>query len=96
MVRILDKPYLDLSTPIGKGFLAMLSAMAEDERERIGRRAAQGLVEAKKRGVHLGRKPKLSPDQKTEAARMVRDGKGCEEVGRLFKVSAATISRISV
>jgi DNA invertase Pin-like site-specific DNA recombinase len=35
LVRVLDKPHLDLTTPIGRGFIAFLSAMAEDERQRI-------------------------------------------------------------
>ncbi|MDF1671581.1 MAG: recombinase family protein [Roseovarius sp.] len=34
-VRVLDKQWLDLTTPMGKGILAFLSALAEDERERI-------------------------------------------------------------
>jgi len=38
-VKVLDKPSLDLTTPMGKGILAFLSALAEDERERITRRA---------------------------------------------------------
>ncbi|WP_300019206.1 recombinase family protein [uncultured Roseobacter sp.] len=41
-VKVLDKPWLDLTTPMGKGILAFLSTLAEDERERITRRA-QGL-----------------------------------------------------
>jgi DNA invertase Pin-like site-specific DNA recombinase len=32
LVKVLDKPHLDLTTPLGRGFLAFLSAMAEDER----------------------------------------------------------------
>ena len=34
-MKVLDKPHLDLTTPLGRGFLAFLSAMAEDERQRI-------------------------------------------------------------
>lgn len=34
-VKVLDKPWLDLTTPMGKGILAFLSALAEDERVRI-------------------------------------------------------------
>jgi DNA invertase Pin-like site-specific DNA recombinase len=35
LVKVLDKaPHLDLTTPLGRGFLAFLSAMAEDERQR--------------------------------------------------------------
>jgi DNA invertase Pin-like site-specific DNA recombinase len=37
-IRVLDFPSLDLSTPEGRGFLAMFSAMAERERERIVKR----------------------------------------------------------
>ena len=33
-IKVLDKPWLDLTTPMGKGILAFLSALAEDERER--------------------------------------------------------------
>jgi DNA invertase Pin-like site-specific DNA recombinase len=39
LVKVLDKPHLDLTTPLGRGFLAFLSAMAEDERQRIVKRA---------------------------------------------------------
>jgi DNA invertase Pin-like site-specific DNA recombinase len=37
LVKVLDKPHLDLTTPLGRGFLAFLSAMAEDERCRATR-----------------------------------------------------------
>jgi DNA invertase Pin-like site-specific DNA recombinase len=39
LLKVLDRPHLDLTTPIGRGFIAFLSAMAEDERERIVKRA---------------------------------------------------------
>jgi len=35
MIKVLDKPHLDLTTPIGRGFIAFLSALAKDERQRI-------------------------------------------------------------
>ena len=62
-VKVLEKPHLDLTTPIGRGFLAFLSALAEDERERITKRAADGRKAAIARGARLGRKPKLSAHQ---------------------------------
>jgi len=40
LIKVLDKPYLDLTIPLGRGFIAFLSAMAEDERERILKRQA--------------------------------------------------------
>jgi DNA invertase Pin-like site-specific DNA recombinase len=57
LLKVLDKPYLDLSTPIGKGFIAFLSAMAEDERQRIVKRANDGRRAARARGQRFGRKP---------------------------------------
>jgi hypothetical protein len=34
-IKVLDPSYIDLKTPMGRGFMAMMSAMAEDERMRI-------------------------------------------------------------
>src|SRR5207244_9583413 len=42
LLKVLDKPHLDLTTPIGRGFIAFLSALAEDERQRIVKRANDG------------------------------------------------------
>ena len=36
--QVLDRSYIDLDTPMGRGFMAMMSAMAEDERLRIIKR----------------------------------------------------------
>ena len=37
-IKVLDRSYIDLETPMGRGFMAMMSAMAEDERLRIIKR----------------------------------------------------------
>ena len=42
LIKVLDKPHLDLTTPMGRGFIALFSAMAEDERHRIVARANAG------------------------------------------------------
>jgi DNA invertase Pin-like site-specific DNA recombinase len=34
LLKVLDRAHLDLTTPIGRGVIAFLSAMAEDERQR--------------------------------------------------------------
>jgi DNA invertase Pin-like site-specific DNA recombinase len=49
--KALDRKWLDLTTPIGRGILAFLSSLAEDERARILARANGGRAAAKKRGV---------------------------------------------
>src|SRR5262249_58905455 len=72
LLKVLDKPYLDLTTPIGRGFIAFLSAMAEDERQRIVKRANDGRRAARARGAKCGRKPKLTPRRRKEAATGLR------------------------
>jgi DNA invertase Pin-like site-specific DNA recombinase len=74
-------PHLDLTTSIGRSFIAFLSALAQDERQRI---ANAGRAVAKARGVEFGRKPKLTGRQQTEGRRL--------EAGE----SARTIARDSM
>src|SRR5215469_11719478 len=74
LIKVLDKPHLDLTTPIGRGFIAFLSALAEDERQRIVGRANAGRVVAKARGVKFGRKPKLTDRQRTEGRKRLEAG----------------------
>lgn len=93
-IKVLDKPHLDLTTPIGKGFLAFLSALAEDERERINARAAEGRRIAKEKGARLGRKRKLTDHQQTRAREMLASGMSARAIAREFNVHHATISRL--
>lgn len=93
-IKVLDKPHLDLTTPLGKGFLAFLSAMAEDERQRITERAADGRRIAKDKNVKFGRKPKLSDHQQAKARERLALGDTASDIARDFGVSQSTISRI--
>jgi len=47
--------------------LTVLGGLAEFERELIKERTASNRADAKARGVHMGRPPKLSPFQQQEA-----------------------------
>jgi DNA invertase Pin-like site-specific DNA recombinase len=81
MLKALDRQWLDLTTPLGKGILAFLSALAEDECARILARATSGRAAARKRGVKFSPKPKLAPHQEREAVRMVyQDGQSLRAV----------------
>jgi DNA invertase Pin-like site-specific DNA recombinase len=92
--KALDRQWLDLTTPLGRGILAFLSALAEDERARILARANGGRAAAKKRGVKFGPKPKLAAHQAREAARMVRDGgQSLRAVAHHYHVGHSTIVR---
>lgn len=93
-VKVLDKPWLDLTTPMGKGILAFLSALAEDERERITRRANDGRAAARERGVKFGPKPKLTEHQRTVAFERLADGHSCRAIAKDMGVAHTTISRL--
>lgn len=95
LLKVLDKPHLDLTTPIGRGFIAFLSALAEDERQRILKRANEGRVAARRRGARMGRKPKLTEHQQVEARRRLAAGESCRSVAKLLGVHHATVSRLS-
>jgi DNA invertase Pin-like site-specific DNA recombinase len=94
LLTVLDKPHLDLTTPLGRGFIAFLSAMAEDERERITKRAHDGRAVARRRGVQMGRKPKLTDYQQAEALKRLPAGESCRAVARRYRVHHATVSRL--
>lgn len=93
-VRVLDRQWLDLTTPMGKGILAFLSAIAEDERARIRRRANEGLKIAKAAGVKVGRKPKLSEHQQQLIKERLVNGDSVRSIALDFGVARATISRL--
>jgi DNA invertase Pin-like site-specific DNA recombinase len=53
-----DKENFDTSTAVGKLMVAMLASIAEFERDIMLERQAEGIAQAKLRGVYKGRKPK--------------------------------------
>ena len=93
-IKVLDRPYIDLETPMGRGFMAMLSAMAEDERLRIIKRTHEGRQLARAKGVRMGRKPKLTPHQQQEARQRFADGESTRALAKSYGVSISTISRL--
>lgn len=93
-VKVLDKPWLDLTTPMGKGILAFLSALAEDERERIIKRANDGREIAKANGTKFGRKPKLTDHQIKLATQRLLEGDSARSIAKDFGVSHTTITRL--
>lgn len=93
-IKVLDKPHLDLSTRMGQGFLAFLSALAEDERERIHKRASDGRAAARHRGVRMGRRPKLTSHQRSAARARLAQGESSRAVAADMAVHHSTISRL--
>jgi len=95
LIKVLDKPHLDLTTPLGRGFIAFLSAMAEDERHRIVKRANDGRRAAKAKGVRFGRKPKLTAHQRSEALKRLDAGESFRSIARSMAVHHATIAKLA-
>lgn len=82
---------LNTSTPTGRMGVAISSIFAEQERRRILERTSEGLARARAKGVHCGRPPKLSNDQKQAALELIASGKQQSVVANLLSVSPATI-----
>ena len=95
-VRVLDRPYIDLTTPMGQGFMAMFSAMAEDERQRIMKRTHEGRQVARARGVKMGPKQKMNARQIAEARERLAKGEKMRDLAEIYGVSRSTISRLNV
>jgi DNA invertase Pin-like site-specific DNA recombinase len=93
-IRVLDFPSLDLTTPEGRGFLALFSAMAERERIRIVKRTQEGRRLAIEAGKRMGRKPKLTAHQSRSARVRLANGESTRDVAKDFAVHHATIARL--
>ncbi|WP_352904669.1 helix-turn-helix domain-containing protein [Mesorhizobium sp. M0700] len=52
------------------------------------------LQAARERGRKGARRPKLTPDQRSEIIGMLNEGRPAAEIARLFRVHTATVGRI--
>ncbi len=75
--------------------IAVLGGLADVERDLIRTRTAAGRSRAKARGQHMGRPPKLTPQQQEEARRRRAEGPTPKELAKSDNVGVATISRRS-
>jgi len=81
-IAVIDMPILDtrngkdlLGTFLADTVLAVLSFVAQNERENIKKRQAEGIEAARKRGVHMGRPVKRPPENFLELAKQWQHGK---------------------
>ena len=94
--RSLAEPWADTGTSTGRLMLAVLGGLADVERDLIRTRTAEGRSRAKARGQHMGRPPKLTPQQQQKEARRRRDeGATLKELAKSYNVGRATISRLT-
>jgi DNA invertase Pin-like site-specific DNA recombinase len=93
--KSLADQWADTTTPHGRLMLTVLGGLAEFERHLILARTSEGRTRARANGVRFGRRPSLTPYQRTEALRRRAAGETLTEIAKLFGVSHMTIARIS-
>jgi hypothetical protein len=86
----------DTGTSTGRLMIAVLGGLADVERDLIRTRTAEGRSRAKACGQHMGRPPKLTPQQQQEARRRRAEGATLKELAKSYNVGRATISRLAV
>ena len=94
LFKSLTDPWCDTTTPGGRLMLTVLSGLAEFERDLIKVRTTEGRERAKRSGVKMGRKPKLSPHQIAEVRDRKARGESVRFLARSYGVSPNTISRV--
>ena len=92
--RSLAEPWAHTATSTGRLMIAVLGGLADVERDLIRTRTAEGRSRARARGQHMGRHPKLTPQQQVEARRLRAEGATLAEWTLSHDVSRATISRL--
>ena len=93
--KSLGDALIDTTTAHGELMLGILAVLAQFERRLIIDRTTEGRAIAKANGKHMGRKPKLTAFQRAEALKRIATGtETLSDIGRSYKVSHATISRL--
>lgn len=85
---------IDTSTPSGEFAYTIMAAAAQFERKNLIKRTKEGMEAARRRGVRLGRPPKLSTDQIADAHfRISNDLSTIIETAEQYSVSKWTVER---
>lgn len=100
-IVVLDMPLLDtrkgkdlVGTFLSDIVLQLLSFVAQNERENIRKRQAEGIAAARKNGVHLGRPQKPAPENFPEIFARWRDNLiSPDDAARLCGISRSTFYR---
>lgn len=87
---------IDTSTAMGRCMYHVRNAFAEWERDLISERTIAGMEAARRRGVRIGRPPKLSPEQAKEIRQRKRKhpDEALDELASAYGVSVRTLARI--
>ncbi len=83
---------IDTTSAGGVLMFHMMAALSEFERRLISERTRAGIVAARERGTVVGRRPSLSPDQRSQAITLLQT-LPIREVARRFNVHPRTVRR---
>jgi len=82
------------NSPMSKAMINLLGVFAQLERDLIAERTLEGQQRAKAAGKHVGRPPKLSPDQVKKIRKALKQGSSISALAREFDVTRPTISKL--
>lgn len=86
--------HLDTATPHGRFIYTIMSGLAEFERETLVQRTKEGIEAARLRGKRIGRPPKLSASQISDAHRRLLQGEATRaEIAAELDVQPWTLTR---
>lgn len=85
---------VDLTSAAGKMTMAVMSAVAEFERDLLIERTQSGLARARAEGKRLGRKPALGSARAGEVRKRLAAGESVAALARALDVSRQTIMRV--
>lgn len=85
---------VDLTSPAGKMTMAVISAVSEMERDLLIERTQAGLQRAKVEGKKLGRKPILTPDDRSQIRALKAEGASLAVLAKRFGVSRSAIQHV--
>lgn len=84
---------IDTTTATGRAMWQMVGILAELERSLIQERTKAGRIAAIARGVKMGRKVKLTPQQIEHARKLIEQGEHHDSVAKSLNVSRRTLYR---
>jgi len=84
---------LDLVSPVGKALFTMLGLVAELERAWIRERVRHGIAAVRRRGTHIGRRPRLDADARARARRMHEAGQTIAHIAETLGCSRPSVQR---
>jgi DNA invertase Pin-like site-specific DNA recombinase len=87
------KESIDYSTDIGQMLAGIFAALAQYERKLMLERVSEAREARKARGIHVGRKARLSEAQKRQIQRLHAAGESVPQLVETFNVSRRTVYR---